>query len=155
MTVHVDTESLLALVDGGESLADVERDLSRQGLTLDVEGAATARQTVAAWLAEGAPGARDVWLDPADHLVAGLDATLPDGRTLSIRPAPRRSVGPDLVALFVGMGGRFGRIERAHLRVHRVGVKRPRTRAGAPLEGVALTTPEARLLDELASRLRR
>ena len=37
----------------------------------------------------------------------------------SIRPAPRRAVGPDLTALFVGAGGRFGRIDRAWMRVHR------------------------------------
>ena len=73
----------------------------------------------------GAPGARDRWLDPVDQLLAGLDATLADGRALGVHPAPRRAVGPDLTALFVGAGERFGRIDRAWMRVHPLGVPRP------------------------------
>ena len=37
--------------------------------------------TVADWLARGAPGAPTAFLDPADHLVAGLTARLADGRS--------------------------------------------------------------------------
>jgi hypothetical protein len=46
-----------------------------------------------------------------------------------VRPAPRRSVGPDLTALFVGAGAKFGRIDRAWMRVHRRGAPRPRSAA--------------------------
>lgn len=124
MSVTIDRTSLLADVTGETALADVEAALVREGLTLDVERDAltlTARE----WLDCGAPGARDRWLDPADQLLAGLDATLKDGRTLSIRPAPRRATGPDLVALVVGCGGRFASVTRVWLRIHVLGVARP------------------------------
>lgn len=124
MSVTIDRTSLLVEVDGETTLADVETTLVREGLTLDVERDAltfTARE----WLDRGAPGARDRWLDPADQLLAGLDATLKDGRTLSIRPAPRRATGPDLVALVVGCGGRFATVTRVWLRIHVLGVARP------------------------------
>jgi len=83
--------SLLAEVSGAVTLRALEARLASEGLTL---GAAIEHGglRVADWLAQGAPGARDPWLDPADHIVAGLDATLRDGRALTIRPAPRRAV---------------------------------------------------------------
>jgi alkyldihydroxyacetonephosphate synthase len=122
----VDRESLLARIDGGVPLGTAERSLNFQGLTLDARGPlGTESLTIGEWLALGAPGARDAWLDPVDHLLAGLDVRLHDGRTLKIRPSPRRAVGPDLTALFVGARGKFGRIDRAWLRVHRLGVERP------------------------------
>ena len=123
--LHIDRESLLACIDGSMELGAAEAALAERRLTLDVERGADRHSTIAEWLARGAPGTRDRWLDPADQLLAGLDATLVDGRTLRIRPAPRRAVGPDLTALFVGARGRFGRIERAWLRVHPRGVARP------------------------------
>ncbi len=121
--LEVDRTSLLACVDGAMDLRTLEQHLNGSNLTLDARIEASA--TVAQWLAHGAPGARDRWLDPVDQIVAGLDATMADGRILRIRPAPRRSVGPDLTALFLGAAGRFGRIDRAWLRVHLRDVRRP------------------------------
>ncbi len=122
--IEIDTASLLARIAGDVTLASAEAQLRREGLTLDLQGADGAT-TLAAWLAAGAPGTRDRWLDPADQLLAGLDATLADGQRISIRPTPRRAVGPDLTALFVGAQGRFGQVDRAFMRVHKLGVTRP------------------------------
>ncbi len=108
-----DDASLLVHVEAGASLADVEGALGERQLTLGMHQAA--EQSVGAWLAEGAPGARDRDADPVDQLVAGLSAVLPDGRLLHIRPAPRRAVGPDLIGAFVGARGRLGVITSAHL----------------------------------------
>ena len=108
--VEIDRESLLVRAGGDVDMAALEAQLRSAGLTLDV-GVDGPGSSVGDWLARGAPGARDRWLDPADQLLAGLEATLVDGRRLRIRPAPRRAVGPDLSALFVGAGGRFGRID--------------------------------------------
>jgi alkyldihydroxyacetonephosphate synthase len=128
--IQIDHESLLARIDGVTGLAAAERALNQHNLTLDVR-APSPSVSVAQWLAAGAAGARDGWLDPVDHLVAGLEARLTDGRSLRLRPAPRRAVGPDVTALFIGARERFGEIERAWLRVHRRGVARPTT---APFE---------------------
>ncbi len=108
-----DDASMLAHVEAGASLADVEAALRERQLTL---GMAEAEETpVGAWLARGAPGARDRDADPVDQLVAGLSAVMADGRLLHIRPAPRRAVGPDLLGAFVGARGRLGVIASAHL----------------------------------------
>jgi alkyldihydroxyacetonephosphate synthase len=127
----LDRESLLVSVAGARRLGAVEVDLRSQGFSLDFDPPHDLDATVATWIAQGAPGVRDAWLDPADHWLAGLDAMVARGRRLRVPPAPRRAVGPDLTALFVGTGERFGHVERAWLRVHPLGVRRPRTTAFA------------------------
>jgi len=151
--IAVDPRSLLVEVTGDTRLAEVEAALALQDLTLDLDPLPAA--TVAAWLAEGAPGARDPWLDPVDHLVAGFDARLTNGTELRVRPGPRRAVGPDLLALFFGARGRFGRITRAHLRAHKKGAVRPTTHPLVHPRDPDVTPQEAALLDALASELAR
>jgi alkyldihydroxyacetonephosphate synthase len=123
--LELDQESLLVHVRANERFADVETALMRQGLTLDVSPGYAG--TIGTWLATGALGARSAWLDPADHLVAGFTAVLPGRPTITIRPAPRRAIGPDLLALVLGIGSEahLPALESVWLRVHRVGVARP------------------------------
>ena len=145
----VDRDSLLASIDGTRKVDDAERELRAQGLTFDASLPSPA-STLAEWLARGAPGARDRWLDPVDQLLAGLDATLKDGRKIAIRPAPRRAVGPDLTALFVGAGERFGRVDRAWMRVHPLGGTRPTAPAFACDRDPPLSAGESALLDAIS-----
>ena len=150
--VELDPKSLLACVGGATEVADLERELHGKGLTLDVNFDGP-RETVGDWLARGAPGARDRWLDPVDQLLAGLEARLVDGRVLRMRPAPRRAVGPDLSALFVGAGGRFGRIESVWLRVHPRGIARPVSSPFRLERDPPISKGEGGLLDDIAEAL--
>ncbi|AUX48947.1 alkyl-dihydroxyacetonephosphate synthase [Sorangium cellulosum] len=121
----LDRDSLLVHAAGAARLGEVERALEQRGLTLALDfGSASPELTVDAWIAAGAPGAADPWSDPVDHLVAGFTARLASGAELAVRPAPRRAVGPDLFALFLGMQGRVGAVTSVHLRAH--GASRPR-----------------------------
>jgi FAD/FMN-containing dehydrogenase len=110
--IELDLESLLVHAKGAERLADLEATLALQGLTLDL--ASMPDVTVAEWLETGAEGARSAWLDPADHLVAGITTS-----RFSIKPVPRRAVGPDLLSIVLGARGQFATIESVWLRVHR------------------------------------
>ncbi|HRI65022.1 MAG TPA: FAD-binding protein [Polyangium sp.] len=122
-----DVTSLLVHASGNMPLGEVERVLSSHGMSLGLSDDASynLRTTVGSWLAQGAPGARDPWLDPADHLVAGFTARLKSGRELEVRPSPRRAVGPDLFALFLGMQEHVGTIESVWLRAQSE-TRRPR-----------------------------
>jgi alkyldihydroxyacetonephosphate synthase len=142
--ITLDRESLLVHAKGSERLADLEAALSAQGLTLDLEKVADV--TVAAWLEAGAEGARSAWLDPADHLVAGITTN-----RFSIKPAPRRAVGPDLLSLVLGAGGRFVQIESVWLRVHRKDAHGNVTRPKTPFDAseVAPNDDERRLFDAI------
>lgn len=162
--IDIDPTSLLVGVPATKTLDALETALAARGFTLGValEQAGPANTTTGAagsitvgdWLAKGAPGAASVFSDPADHVVAGLLATLPGGKRLEIRPGPRRAVGPDLTALVLGTHRRLGTVEHAWLRIHR----RDARRQSLPLpEGVDLDPPvtaqEAQLLDLIAREL--
>jgi alkyldihydroxyacetonephosphate synthase len=149
---NLDRASLLVEVDAETRLDACERALRSEGLTLGFEGAAPTL-AVGPWLARGALGARDPWSDPADHLVAGLTATLANGEELSIRPSPRRAVGPDLIALVVGMGDRYARIDRAWLRVHRLDAPQPRVHPLVAERNPPLSEGEKELLAAIGRAL--
>lgn len=150
-SVVIDGASLLAQLEGTLPLAEAEAALAREGLTLGVEPL-PAGATVGAWLAEGAPGAPSPWLDPVDHLIAGLEATMKDGSRLVLKPAPRRAVGPDLIALLFGTRGRFGSFDKVWLRVHRKTSPRAEPHAFEAPE-LAPTEAEQRLWDAIAREI--
>ena len=127
------------------AIGHLEAELAAHGLTLDVE--TVPEKTVATWLETGAEGARPAWLDPADHLVAGMTTS-----KFSIHPAPRRAVGPDLLSLVLGLRSELVRIESVWLRVHRKDVVRPSAPFDAgPEEDV--TRDERRLFDAIKTEL--
>ncbi len=109
-----DETSRVVHAQAGIAVGALEHELSALGWTLGLRGAPL-ESSLSTWLARGAQGARDPADDPVDHLVAGLTVALPGGEVLSIRPAPRRAVGPDLIGAFVGGRARLGVITAAHL----------------------------------------
>lgn len=115
---HVDTANGLIQAAGHHSVAACQNAAQKAGLLLAADGHKHSR--VADWIAAGAPGASDPWLDPVSQHVAGYRATLHNGSRLDIHPCPRRSVGPDLFALFFGMQERIGTIDEVHLQARRV-----------------------------------
>lgn len=143
--LQIDEASLLARAPGRMRLAEIERELSRRGLSLSLSEPSLLEMSLADWLEKGAPGSRDLFEDPADHLVAGLSAKLPSGAHIEVRPSPRRAVGPDLTALFVGASGRFGEVLDATLRVHRRGASPARACAYGGDRDPAVTSGEEAL----------
>ncbi len=135
--MRLDPLSLLADVSAAVRLSEVEAWLASSGLTLGVTGANAYEASVGSWLGDGAPGARDAWLDPADHLVAGFTARFLGGHDVVVRPAPRRSVGPDLLGLVVGAKAAFAELVRVTLRVHELGAPRA---AAAPFRAPRAAT---------------
>jgi alkyldihydroxyacetonephosphate synthase len=148
--VTVDEDSLLADCPAGVTLRAIESALAPLGLTLGVDGSLD--RTVGEWIEAGAPGAPSPFADPADHLIAGLVATSAAGERLVVKPAPRRSVGPDLVALVFGQGGRFFALESAWLRAHRKDAPRVALAHGVRSDP-DLTAAERGLLDRIAAEL--
>jgi len=153
MRIDLDRKSLLVNVAANVSLGELESVLGAEGLSLDVDVAAH-DTSVSDWIEAGAPGARNAWLDPADHLIAGFAARIRStGAGFVIHPGPRRAVGPDLGSLLSGMRGRWLQLDSVWLRVHLRDAPRPKT---APFEGddPALDPSETALLDAIDEALR-
>lgn len=152
-SVAIDESSLLVRARGDVPLDDVERALARRGLTLNVARGGDPPLTVGAWLAGGARGAATALEDPADHLVAGIAATLESGRTMVVPPAPRRAAGPDLTALVVGAAGRFATVDHVWLRAHREDAAAVRLPLPAFDLDTEVSDDEAALFDAVAREL--
>lgn len=161
--IAIDATSLLVEVPADKTLDAIETALAARGFTLGVAldqagppnptTGALGAITVGDWLAKGAPGAASVFADPADHLVAGLEATLPDGKRLEVRPGPRRAVGPDLTALVLGTHRRLATVERAWLRIHRRDARRPAMALPAVDLDPLVNEGEAKLIDAIQREL--
>ena len=146
----VDSASRLVHAAGKATLAEVQTALSKNGLALDLGPEAPSLDTtVDAWIARGAPGAPDPWADPVAHLVAGFSARLRSGTDVEVRPAPRRAVGPDLLALFHGMEGRVGTIESAHLTAHDPRQPKARAQSTQIARNPAISAQESALVDRV------
>ena len=160
--IEIDAQSLLVGVPADRTLDAVETALAARGFTLgvdleaagprDAEAGSPGAIRVGDWLASGARGAASIFADPADHLIAGLDATLPDGKKLEVRPGPRRAVGPDLTALVLGTQRRLASVDHAWLRIHRRDARRP---AMALPAGVDLDPPLSDAEAKLVSAIER
>jgi alkyldihydroxyacetonephosphate synthase len=153
---NVDLDSRLATLPGAMALDEARRLLAERGASLPLSEAAPwgTGKTVSAWLAEGAAGAPDPWLDPVDHLVAGVRARLPSGASLSVSPSPRRAVGPDLVSLFVGTRERFGSVTAIDVRVLMDGDTPARPLPFGGPRNPAVSGGEERLLAAIEARVR-
>ncbi len=112
--ISVDEASRIIHVQAGVTIGVVEMRMNDHGWTLGVPTKLHGEQ-IGTWLAQGAPGRADKGNDPVVQNVAGLEMVLPTGTELSIRPAPRRAVGPDLIRGAIGARGRLGVIVGAHL----------------------------------------
>ncbi len=117
-TPLLDVESALVELPASWRLNEAEAWLAARGRTLRVTPEALAahgERSVNDWLGAGMPGLPDGLSDPVAPRLAGLTATLPNGRRFRQRGAPRRAVGPDLSSLFLGLAGEFGRVEAVTL----------------------------------------
>jgi alkyldihydroxyacetonephosphate synthase len=150
---EIDQHSLLASFAGETPLSVAEALLAGRGLTLAIDPGygPPGTTSITDWIARGTPGSTDPWLDPVDQRIAGLVARLHSGELLTIHPAPRRAVGPDLVALFHGAAERIGTVVRATLRVQRIGAPRARALPFTLERNPLLSEAEERLWQRLAA----
>jgi alkyldihydroxyacetonephosphate synthase len=134
---RIDATSRLLWCPVSTPLAQAQRLAAREGFTLDVDGDGDGALGDAVSAALGKPTA-----DPADHLVAGFSARLPDGAAAWWLPAPRRATGPDPLTLPL-RDRRFGALDALAVRVRgadEVGPRRacvvtaPEPRADAALQ---------------------
>jgi len=99
----------------GSRLEDACRE---RGRTTGHHPSSLALSTVGGFVATRSAGQLSTRYGRIDDLVAGLEAVLPDGTEVSLRPEPAAGAGPDLRRLFLGSEGGFGVIVEVTLRLH-------------------------------------
>jgi alkyldihydroxyacetonephosphate synthase len=150
MKPSFDRQSLHVRAPGDARMTDIAAFAKDEGVELPLS--AIPVLTVDEWIARGAPGARARFADPVDQLVAGATLRMKSGELIELRPAPRRSVGPDLFALVFGQDGRYAQIVHADLRVVFPGTLYTSPPFRAPADP-PLEPGEVRLLDAIAVAL--
>jgi alkyldihydroxyacetonephosphate synthase len=150
LPLEIDSMSQFVTARGDMFVSGVEAELLRRGFTLGLSTSAP-EQKLDDWIAQGLPGTRNPWQDPVSSSLCGLHARLHSQETLHIRAAPRRAVGPDLTALFVGAHAKVGHVEQVTLPIFATQSPRARTLAFAGDANPALTDGEAQLFERCVS----
>lgn len=148
---ELDAASGLVTLPGTMRLSDAERWLRERGHSLHL--AAIRELDVDGFVAAGMPGLFDRFDDPVGTRLAGFSARLSNGRRFAIKAAPRRAVGPDLSALFVGARGAFGTIESARLGALPLSASTPPRRHFEKLTSSELNPDEAAALERVRAAL--
>lgn len=104
-------------VQAGMTLMQVENYLRERGFTLGFAPRRELDRTIGTVLSHYPPFAGSPLYGTLRRNCLGLSAVLPEGTVFRQRPAPRRSVGPDLMHLLLGTRGRLGIITAACMRI--------------------------------------
>jgi alkyldihydroxyacetonephosphate synthase len=113
-----DLESGWVTVEPGLLGSRLEDACRERGRTTGHHPSSLALSTVGGFVATRSSGQLSTRYGRIDDLVAGLEAVLPDGTPVSLRPQPASGAGPDLRRLFLGSEGGFGVVVEVTLRLH-------------------------------------
>lgn len=115
--VALDEENLHVRVGAGVLLAKLEAWLHERGYTTGHYPQSIDLAQVGGLVATRSSGQFSTKYGSIEDRVAGLEVVLPDGELVRMSAVPRRSVGPDLRALFVGSEGTLGVITEVTLKI--------------------------------------
>lgn len=118
--LDIDTVNGTARVQAGMNGGQFEAALNERGYSAHHLPQSLLMSTVGGWAACRGAGQVSSRHGKIEDIVIGLEAVLPDGRPLSVRPVARRSVGPSIKDLMVGSEGVFGFITELTLRIGRL-----------------------------------
>ena len=118
--LSINPTDLTAQVEPGVVLKDLVDALAEHGLMPGHDPYSVPIATVAGTISTNGVGYRAAAFGPMGNQVVALEVVLPDGRTMSTRPVPKYSSGPNLNHLFIGSEGVFGVITQATIQVFRL-----------------------------------
>jgi alkyldihydroxyacetonephosphate synthase len=102
----------------------LEEILNQQGFTCGHFPQSMNSATIGGYVATAAIGTFSGRYGKMEDILVGLEAVLPNGEILHVKPIPRRSVGPHLEGLMIGSEGAFGIVTQATLKIFPLPEKR-------------------------------
>ena len=103
--IKIDPENMVATVQCGVSMETFEQEVNRLGFTTGHCPQSRPLASVGGLVATRSIGQFSTYYGGIEDLVCGLQAVLPNGKIVEIRPVPRRAAGPDLRHLLIGSEG--------------------------------------------------
>ncbi len=116
--ISLDEFSLTGEAEAGIIGANLERELNYRGYSMGNIPQSLFCSTLGGWVSTRAAGQFSTGYGKIEDMILGLEAVLPTGGIVNIKPQPRRSVGPSLMNLFLGGEGAFGIVTKAYFSVH-------------------------------------
>lgn len=141
-----------ALIGAGVRLQTAEATLREQGLTLGGLPHGAWALTLAEFLEGRHQGLRAVAGGRLEPVCQSLSGVLGDGRILATPDSPRSAAGPELMALFLGMGGRLGLVTRASVRCFPVAETERRAAFGFATPTAAVQGLKAAIADGVVAK---
>ncbi|ARJ70960.1 FAD-binding oxidoreductase (plasmid) [Paracoccus contaminans] len=115
--LDLDRENNLVTVEAGMNGEDFEAALNEAGYTSGHLPQSLTISTVGGWAACRGGGQESSRFGKIENIVVGLEAVMPDGNILTVRPLPKRASGPSILDLIVGNEGTLAIITRLTMRI--------------------------------------
>lgn len=114
---YVDRKNMTALVEAGIIGKDLEKELSRYGVTCGHEPDSIEFSTLGGWISTKASGMKKNRYGNIEDIVLSIKIVTPRGTITQEIDYPRVSSGPDLNHLILGSEGTMGIITEAVIKV--------------------------------------
>jgi alkyldihydroxyacetonephosphate synthase len=114
----VNEMALTVTVQAGMRGDAFEYALDQRGYSMGNFPQSIDSSTVGGWVATRASGQFSTLYGSIEDMLIGFEAVLASGEVVRLRPAARRSAGPDLCALFLGSEGTLGVLTELTARIH-------------------------------------
>lgn len=115
--LKIDELNMVVTVQAGICMETLEQRLNAVALTTGHCPQSRPLASVGGLVATRSTGQYSTYYGGIEDLVCGMEAVLPDGAVVRIRPVPRRSAGPDLRQCLIGSEGAFGLITEVTLKL--------------------------------------
>jgi len=115
--LEIDEINNVVHVEAGMNGGEFEAALQERGYSSGHFPQSLEMSTVGGWAACRGSGQCSSRYGNIENMVVGMKAILPNGEVMTVRHAPRRSVGPSLIEMFIGSEGTLGLIVELTLKI--------------------------------------
>jgi len=117
--LEIDETNNVVRVEAGVNGRTLEDALNERGYTCGHYPQSLDMSTVGGWAACRGSGQGSTYYGNIENMIVGMKVILPNGKTVTIRHVPRRSVGPSLMDIFIGSEGVLGLVAEVTLKIWR------------------------------------
>ncbi|MHA1629430.1 MAG: FAD-binding oxidoreductase [Candidatus Heimdallarchaeota archaeon] len=115
--VEINKVNLTATIQTGINGMNLERALNSKGFTMGHIPQSVYTSTLGGYLAHKAAGQFSTKYGKIEDMILSLEAVLPDGTIIKSKPAPRKSIGPQLDKFLIGSEGTLAIITEVTVRI--------------------------------------